>query len=58
MYQKFHIGQQTDTYAHTLDVSKFPSIEQLRATLAEVFGFADAKSAHCPPFSGDHCRLG
>ncbi|PKX97844.1 cytochrome P450 [Aspergillus novofumigatus IBT 16806] len=44
MYQKFHIGQQTDTYAHTLDVSKFPSIEQLRATLAEVFGFADAKT--------------
>ncbi|KAJ5215067.1 cytochrome P450 monooxygenase [Penicillium chermesinum] len=44
MYQKFYIGQLTDLYSHSLDVSKFPSIEQLRATLAEVFGFADTKS--------------
>jgi hypothetical protein len=55
MDKEFYIGQQNEVYSHRLDISSFPSIEQLRATLAQAFGFTDAQ---CVPFPPHHPSLG
>ncbi|KAL2850353.1 putative cytochrome P450 monooxygenase [Aspergillus pseudodeflectus] len=44
MHKEFHIGQHSNLCSHRLDISSFPSIEQLRLTLAQVFGFTDTQS--------------
>lgn len=47
MHKDFYIGRKDGEHSRSLDVSPFSSFEQLTATLAEVFAFADTKCVSC-----------
>ncbi|KAH8702679.1 putative cytochrome P450 monooxygenase [Phaeosphaeriaceae sp. PMI808] len=44
MRKEFYIRCKDGEHSHSLDVSPFTSLEQLKGTLAEIFAFADTKS--------------
>ncbi|KAI6778343.1 putative cytochrome P450 monooxygenase [Emericellopsis cladophorae] len=54
MYKEFYIGNEGNEICRRLDIAPFSSVEQITTTLAETYGFADAKSIWLVDQYGSH----